>query len=102
MARLPLGQSNSPAPHRPIFDEPEWTDFRAKAETLRKAEAHAEPGRPTAVGPTPSEGESSESELEFIEAMKQYKHQSGRMFPTWSEVLEVLTDLGYEKPGGPA
>jgi len=23
---------------------------------------------------------------------------SGRMFPTWSEVLEVIRDLGYEKP----
>ncbi len=22
------------------------------------------------------------------------------MFPTWSEVLEVLRDLGYEKPEG--
>jgi len=30
-------------------------------------------------------------------AMNEYKRQSGRMFPTWSEVLEVLRDLGYEK-----
>jgi len=30
-------------------------------------------------------------------AMNEYKHQSGRMFPTWSEVLEVLRSLGYEK-----
>ncbi len=32
-------------------------------------------------------------------AMKQYKQKSGRMFPTWSEVLEVLRGLGYEKVG---
>jgi hypothetical protein len=31
-------------------------------------------------------------------AMNAYKQQSGRMFPTWSEVLEVLRGLGYEKP----
>jgi hypothetical protein len=30
-------------------------------------------------------------------AMKEYKDRSGRMFPTWSEVLEVLRSLGYEK-----
>ena len=32
-------------------------------------------------------------------AMNEYKRWSGRMFPTWSEVLEVLRDLGYEKIG---
>ena len=30
-------------------------------------------------------------------AMNEYKQKSGRMFPTWSEVLEVLRSLGYEK-----
>ncbi len=30
-------------------------------------------------------------------AMNEYKRTSGRMFPTWSEVLEVLQGLGYEK-----
>ncbi len=33
-----------------------------------------------------------------MQAMHDYKQRSGRMFPTWSEVLEVLRDLGYEKP----
>ena len=30
-----------------------------------------------------------------MNAMQEYKQRSGRMFPTWSEVLEVLTSLGY-------
>jgi hypothetical protein len=34
--------------------------------------------------------------------MQQYKLKSGRMFPTWSEVLEVLRELGYEKSVGPS
>jgi hypothetical protein len=38
------------------------------------------------------------AELEFIEAIQAYKQKSGRKFPTWSEVLEVLLSLGYEKP----
>ncbi|AGA30467.1 hypothetical protein [Singulisphaera acidiphila] len=36
-------------------------------------------------------------ESEFIQAMQEYKKASGRMFPTWSEVLEVLQSLGYRK-----
>jgi hypothetical protein len=30
-------------------------------------------------------------------AMRDYKEATGRMFPTWGEVLEVLISLGYEK-----
>jgi hypothetical protein len=29
--------------------------------------------------------------------MDEYKRASGRMFPTCSEILEVLTKLGYRK-----
>ena len=37
------------------------------------------------------------SAIKFMKAMNDYKQSSGRMFPTWSEVLEVLRGLGYEK-----
>jgi len=30
-------------------------------------------------------------------ALDEYKRKSGRMFPTCSEVLEVIRDLGYVK-----
>jgi hypothetical protein len=36
--------------------------------------------------------------MEFMWAMQEYKRRSGRMFPTWSEALEVLVELGYSKP----
>ena len=36
-------------------------------------------------------------ELEFIQAIHAHKQRSGRAFPTWSEVLRILRDLGYEK-----
>jgi hypothetical protein len=32
-----------------------------------------------------------------MHALDQYKRTSGRMFPTCSEVLEVLRGLGYSK-----
>jgi hypothetical protein len=49
------------------------------------------------VDPTTTEKDYSAAELEFMHAMHEYKQNSGRMFPTWSEVLEVLQRLGYEK-----
>jgi hypothetical protein len=56
-------------------------------------------GRRRFVDPTTCERDYSSCELEFMRAMQDYKQKSGRMFPTWSEVLEVLRSLGYEKPG---
>jgi hypothetical protein len=47
-----------------------------------------------ATRPTPA---CCDPEAEFMQAMSDYKQRSGRMFPTWSEVLEVLRDLGYSK-----
>ncbi len=32
-----------------------------------------------------------------MQAMDEYKRASGRMFPTCSEILEVLLTLGYRK-----
>ncbi len=36
-----------------------------------------------------------------MRAMDEYKRRSGRQFPTWSEVLEVLHSLGYRKVEAP-
>ncbi|HEU5118274.1 MAG TPA: hypothetical protein VFT74_16770, partial [Isosphaeraceae bacterium] len=41
--------------------------------------------------------EYSDAELEFLAAIQEYKHESGSMFPAWSEVLNLLQRLGYEK-----
>ncbi len=49
------------------------------------------------IDPTTCEREYSELEIEFMHAMDEYKRASGRMFPTCSEILEVLSDLGYRK-----
>lgn len=49
------------------------------------------------IDPTTCEREYTAAELEFMQAIQAYKQSSGRMFPTWSEILEVLQGLGYEK-----
>lgn len=47
------------------------------------------------IDPTTCERDYSGQEIEFMSAMDAYKQQSGRMFPTCSEVLEVIRSLGY-------
>jgi hypothetical protein len=49
------------------------------------------------IDPTTCERDYSSDEIEFMRAMDYYKRASGRMFPTCSEILEVVRSLGYEK-----
>jgi hypothetical protein len=49
------------------------------------------------IDPTTCERDYTELEIEFMRAMDIYKRDSGRMFPTCSEVLEVIRALGYYK-----
>jgi hypothetical protein len=82
---------------------------RRKIQNERRAAAVAVPGerrvverrekvnRRRQIDPTTCERDYTDAEVEFMHALDQYKRSSGRMFPTCSEVLEVLRDLGYEK-----
>lgn len=54
------------------------------------------------IDPTTCERDYTEAEIEFMHALDNYKRQSGRMFPTCSEILEVLGKLGYRKMDVPA
>lgn len=44
----------------------------------------------------------STDEVEFINAVNDYKSKFARPFPTWSEVLHILRTLGYERIHMPA
>ncbi len=93
----------SPAPAtntRRRAESPEWLDAKATEQAERAAAARNASKRRRFVDPTTCEREYNAAELEFMLAMNEYKQKSGRLFPTWSEVLEVLLSLGYEKPGG--
>ncbi len=82
--------------HAPGSDS-EWINRKATELATRAANARQLSGRRRFVDPTTCEREYSKAEIEFMTAMNEYKRRSGRMFPTWSEVLEVLQGLGYEK-----
>lgn len=49
------------------------------------------------IDPTTCERDYNDAEIEFMHAMDDYKQHSGRMFPTCSEILEVIQKLGYRQ-----
>jgi hypothetical protein len=79
---------------------PAVTDARFSKRTEEKARgaiAVNKSGGRRFADPTTRDMDLTEAEMEFMKAMKTYQQSSGRMFPTWCEVLEVLKSLGYEK-----
>lgn len=56
-------------------------------------------GRRRFVDPTTCERDYGPDELEFMQAVEQYKRRNGRPFPTCSELLEVVRSLGYVRVG---
>jgi hypothetical protein len=65
-------------------------------------ERRAKVNRRRQIDPTTCERDYSLEEIEFMKALDDYKRANGRMFPTCSEVLEVIHMLGYEKRPAPA
>jgi hypothetical protein len=45
-----------------------------------------------------SEKEYSDHELDFLHAIEAYQARSGRKFPSWTEVLSVVREIGYVRP----
>jgi len=81
---------------------------RASARQEKVAEVEEEVAAPTLerrekvnrrrqIDPTTCERDYTDTEVEFMNALDEYKRKSGRMFPTCSEVLEVIHSLGYVK-----
>lgn len=60
-----------------------------------KLERRAKVNRRRQIDPTTCERDYTDDEVEFMNALDDYKRASGRMFPTCSEVLEVVRSLGY-------
>ena len=43
------------------------------------------------------EGEMTAYQFEFVMAIQMYKKLNKRLYPTWTEVMEVIHQLGYRK-----
>jgi hypothetical protein len=71
-------------------------------ETKLPAERREKKNRRRQIDPTTCERDYNADEVEFMQALDAYKRTSGRMFPTCSEILEVIRGLGYVRPQTPA
>jgi hypothetical protein len=49
------------------------------------------------VDPTTFEKQYSEDEIEFMNAIQQFKTHTGKSFPTYGDVLRIAARLGYRK-----
>ncbi len=43
------------------------------------------------------EGEMNQYQFEFVMAIQTYKKVNKRLYPTWTEILEIVEQLGYRK-----
>jgi hypothetical protein len=91
-------------PSRAVPFEPESipTVPEITIETRREIIDRRRLDRRRQIDPTTCERDYSDNEIEFMRSMDDYKRKSGRPFPTWSEVLEVLMSLGYRKVADPS
>ncbi len=72
-----------------------------KVERRELGERREKVARRRQIDPTTCERNYDDHEVEFMQALDAYKRASGRMFPTCSEILEVIKGLGYQKmPNG--
>ena len=85
-------------------EEPGYTgpERRVAASTDRRADTGLErrrgPGRRRSDDrKSAEEGEMTDEQFEFCMAIETYKKVNKRLYPTWTEVLEVIHQLGYRK-----
>ena len=84
---------------KPASGDEQVTIDRRRDEQVTAAplERRQKVNRRRQIDPTTCERDYSDQEVEFMNALDDYKRTSGRMFPTCSEVLEVIRGLGYVK-----
>ena len=83
-------ESGYTGPDRRVADRS--ADRRTGLERRRGAGIRREEERRSA-----EEGEMNAEQFEFVMAIETYKKVNHKLFPTWTEVLEVISQLGYKK-----
>ena len=58
----------------------------------------AVPDRRAMDGKTAGSYDLDAETMEFILAVNEFKAASGKPFPTWSEILQIVRALGYTRP----
>jgi hypothetical protein len=80
-------------------DKSERRKKQAPVAAERRTSERRKVPRRRQIDPTTCERDYTPEEIEFMHAMDDYKRANGRMFPTCSEILEVVRNLGYVRSG---
>lgn len=91
--------------HFPLLDRRLGLDRRQVAARLRRDEEDATglerrrgPGRRRSdFTKAAEEGEMSHEQFLFLMAVEAFKKSNNKMYPTWTDILEVIRMLGYRK-----
>lgn len=97
MIHTPIAVASETASIEPFEAGESWVNRKASRLAHRAAQARKGSGRRRMVDPATCDRDYSRAELEFMQAIQQYKQATGQMFPTWREVLVVVQQLGYQK-----
>lgn len=83
----------------PSKKKPAATSTQTSAESKQEsARASASKGGSAKKKKSPTKPDEMSGEvMEFITAIDEYKRIHQRPFPSWSEVLEILKELGYSR-----
>ena len=68
--------------------------YKSEANSLKTTKSTTRGHR---VNPTTGDRHYTLDEVEFMNALAEFKRTSGRLFPSCSEILGILHELGYEK-----
>ena len=69
---------------------------QAASGSTRTSSRSAKRRSPKAAEPDPDLLE--QERTEFLRAIDRYKRKSGKTFPTWTEVLDVIRSIGWVSP----
>jgi hypothetical protein len=96
-AKKPKAAAKRSAKARPTGKPPAAKSAAGKAPATKPSATAEFPGLESPERSAPPLAEVDADVLEFIEALDRFKKQHGRPFPSWSEVLLVVRQLGYTR-----
>lgn len=79
------------------FGEREVATIERLKSLEQKSESALKKPNSRRMNPTTSDLHYTSDEVEFMNALAEFKRASGRTFPTCSEILGILRQLGYVK-----
>lgn len=85
--QMPRDESNYTGPERRVGDRRDTGLERRRGPGRRRSDERK----------AAEEGEMTIEQFEFVMAVQTYKKVNHKLYPTWTEILEIVRQLGYRK-----